>query len=68
MENKTLKDALARASSDPSFAQSLTQNPEQYREEYQLTDEQLTMISGAGRGGDLGGSAMLHSYEPNNNC
>ncbi len=64
MEQKTLTEALVRASADPGFAQSLIQNPEQYREEYQLTDEQLAMISGAGLRGDPDGGATLHGYEP----
>jgi len=50
MEQKTIKDALTRAATDPEFAAQLTKHPHDFKEEFHLTDEQLDAISGAGVG------------------
>ena len=54
MEQKTLTDALERAAGDPEFAVQLMRDPSEFRDEFDLTDEQLDAISAAGSTG--GGS------------
>jgi len=56
MEQKTIKDALTRAATDAEFASELTRDPLRFKEEYQLTEEQLDAISGAG----IGSSGAMH--------
>jgi len=46
---KTIQDMLQRAAKDQAFAQKLLNNPAEFKDEYQLTDEQLKGISGAGQ-------------------
>jgi hypothetical protein len=48
-ETKSLNDALTRASKDQEFAVKLVGNPQQFKEEYQLTEEQMANISAAGQ-------------------
>lgn len=43
-----LTDVLTRAARDREFAKQLIANPSQFKDEYQLTDEQLASIGGAG--------------------
>ena len=43
-----LKDALARALVDKNFAEQFSHNPEQFRSEYNLSDEDIETISEAG--------------------
>ena len=45
---KTLQDALVRAASDTDFREQLTANPEHFREEYNITDEQIDQIKELG--------------------
>ena len=74
MDNtKTLQDALDRASRDPSFAASFVEDPTKFQEEYQLTDEQLDLIAGAGAGASGAGAAgdyeaWLHGDDDDDEC
>ncbi len=54
-----LKDALARALVDKNFAEQFSQHPEQFRTEYNLTDEDIQTIAEAGNS-DVSGY-MLHT-------
>jgi hypothetical protein len=44
----TLQDALARALVDKTFAQEFSQDPEKFRSEYNLSDEDIETISEVG--------------------
>jgi hypothetical protein len=39
-----IRDLCARAGSDPEFAERLLNNPEEFREEFHLTDHQVGQI------------------------
>lgn len=43
-----LKDALARALVDKNFAEQFSHDPEQFRSEYNLSDEDIETISEVG--------------------
>src|ERR1041385_23647 len=43
-KKKTLKDALVLASANPTFKMQLALNPEQLKDEYNITDEQIAQI------------------------
>lgn len=49
MERDQMKDLLTRAAKDEEFAKQLVSNPAQFKDEYQLSDDQLATISGAGQ-------------------
>jgi hypothetical protein len=61
----TAVDLLSRAAKDKAFAKEVGENPEKFKKEYQLTDEQLKAISGAmkARGGPTTGGGLGFSYE-----
>lgn len=61
--SKTIQDLLQRASKDQDFAQKLMQNPAQFKDEYQLTDEQLKGISGAGQAAHKAAGGHGADYE-----
>ena len=63
MEKDTMQSLLARAARDEDFAVQLVSNPGQFKEEYQLTDEQLATISGAGQAATRHGGGHLAGYE-----
>lgn len=60
---KTIQDLLQRAAKDQDFAQKLVQNPAQFKDEYQLTDEQLKGISGAGQAAHRAAGGHGADYE-----
>jgi hypothetical protein len=62
-EKKTAADALARAAKDKDFAVKLINNPAQFRDEYELTDEQMKNISGAGQSALKGGGQNNQLYD-----
>ncbi|HWG50063.1 MAG TPA: hypothetical protein VN669_10240 [Candidatus Acidoferrales bacterium] len=49
MAKKPLQELLAKAEKDSDLATRLIQNPSQFKEEYELTDEQMATIAGAGQ-------------------
>jgi hypothetical protein len=49
-----LSDALQRASTDPEFARQFVENPTQFQQEYNLTDEQIQRIKEAAAGDVFG--------------
>lgn len=46
-EMANVNDAMTRAAKEPAFAKELLKDPAKYKQEYQLTDEQLKAIGGA---------------------
>ena len=60
---KTIQELLQRAAKDQDFAQKLLQNPAQFKDEYQLTDEQLKGISGAGQAAHKAAGGHGADYE-----
>jgi hypothetical protein len=63
MAGKTIQDLLQRAAKDQDFAQKLMQDPARFKEEYQLTDEQLKGISGAGQAAHKAAGGHGADYE-----
>ncbi|HWG50062.1 MAG TPA: hypothetical protein VN669_10235 [Candidatus Acidoferrales bacterium] len=49
MAKKPLQELLAKAEKDSALASRLIQNPSQFKDEYELTDEQMATIAGAGQ-------------------
>ncbi|HWG50064.1 MAG TPA: hypothetical protein VN669_10245 [Candidatus Acidoferrales bacterium] len=49
MAKKPLQELLAKAEKDSDLATKLIQNPSQFKEEYELTEEQMAAIAGAGQ-------------------
>jgi|HubBroStandDraft_1064217.scaffolds.fasta_scaffold183634_1 hypothetical protein len=49
MAKKSLQECLARAEKDSDFALKLINDPGQFKDEYELTEEQMTAIAGAGQ-------------------
>jgi hypothetical protein len=41
MTKKTIQDALRKAAADQEFARKLVANPAQFKEEYELTEDQM---------------------------
>jgi len=60
---KTIQDLLQRAAKDQDFAQKLLKDPNQFRDEYQLTEEQLKGISGAGQAASKAAGGHGADYE-----
>jgi hypothetical protein len=60
---KTIQELLQRAAKDQGFAQKLLQDPAQFKDEYQLTDEQLKGISGAGQAAHKAAGGHGADYE-----
>jgi hypothetical protein len=60
---KTIQDLLQRAAKDQNFAQKLMQNPGQFKDEYQLSEEQLKGISGAGQAAHKAAGGHGADYE-----
>ena len=60
---KTIQDLLHKAAKDQDFAQKLMQNPVQFKDEYQLTEEQLKGISGAGQAAHKAAGGHGADYE-----
>jgi hypothetical protein len=63
MEKDHMKDLLARAAKDEDFAKELVSNPKQFKEEYQLSEEQLATISGAGQAAARHHGGNVPGYE-----
>jgi uncharacterized membrane protein len=63
MAKKTLKDALDRAASDQAFARQLVSNPAQFKDEYELSEEQLKSISAAGHAATKSAGGPSAQYE-----
>lgn len=65
MAKKNLNDALRKAATDQEFARQLVNNPAQFKTEYELTDQQMAQISGAGQAAQKGaaGSVGKAQYE-----
>lgn len=42
----TIKDALKKAQADKAFAEALTNDPKRFKDEYDLTDDQIKKLSG----------------------
>jgi hypothetical protein len=61
--NKTIQDLLQRAAKDQVFAQKLMTDPAQFKDEYQLSDEQLKGISGAGQAATKAAGGHGADYE-----
>jgi len=49
MAKKSLQELLTKAEKDSDFATKLIQNPNQFKDEYELTEDQMKAISGAGQ-------------------
>jgi uncharacterized membrane protein len=49
MAQKTIQDLLIKCAKDQDFAIQVVNNPNQFKEEYELTEEQMASISGAGQ-------------------
>jgi hypothetical protein len=47
MSDSTMKEIFTRAANDPKFAKDLVTDPAKYKDEYQLTEDQMETISGA---------------------
>jgi hypothetical protein len=61
---KTVHDLLARSADDPEFARKLIVNPAQFKDEYELTEEEMKAISGAGQAALKGhAGAATEDYE-----
>jgi len=63
MAKKTLQDALRKAASDQDFARQLVTDPSQFKAEYELTDEQMAQISGAGQAAQKAAGGGHAQYE-----
>jgi hypothetical protein len=63
MAKKTLQDALRKAAADQDFARQLVTDPAQFKAEYELTDEQMTQISGAGQAAQKAAGGSHAQYE-----
>jgi hypothetical protein len=59
-EKKSIQELLAKSAKDPVFAQQLINNPAQFKEEYELSDEEMASISGAGQAAAKTGGAGAH--------
>jgi hypothetical protein len=57
-DQTNIRDLCIRAGSDPTFAESLLNSPEDFREEYNLTDEQCQQIKVLFSNGLLGEIAL----------
>ena len=60
---KTIQDMLQRAAKDQDFAQKLLKDPAQFKDEYQLSEEQLKGISGAGQAASKAAGGHGADYE-----
>ena len=60
---KTIQDLLQRAAKDQDFAQKLLNDPAQFKDEYQLSEEQLKGISGAGQAASKAAGGHGADYE-----
>lgn len=49
MAKKSLQDLLTKAENDSQFATNLIKDPSAFKEEYELTEEQMKAIAGAGQ-------------------
>ena len=63
MAKKTLNDALEKAASDQAFARQLVSNPAQFKDEYELTEEQMKSISAAGQAASKSAGGPSAQYE-----
>jgi hypothetical protein len=63
MAKKTLQDALRKAAADQDFARQLVTDPAQFKAEYELTDEQMAQISGAGQAAQKAAGGSHAQYE-----
>jgi hypothetical protein len=57
---KSIQELLAKSAKDPVFAQQLISNPEQFKDEYELSEEEMASISGAGLAASKTGGAGAH--------
>jgi hypothetical protein len=56
----SLQDLLARSAKDPEFAKQLISNPTQFQSEYELSEEEMASISGAGQAATKAGAGGAH--------
>jgi hypothetical protein len=63
MTKKTIQDALRKAAADQEFARKLVANPAQFKEEYELTEDQMAQISGAGQAAQKAAGGGHAQYE-----
>lgn len=63
MAKKNIQDALKKAATDQEFARQLVNDPAQFKQEYELTDEQMAQISGAGQAAQKAAGAGKTQYE-----
>ncbi len=60
---KNIHDLLQRAAKDQEFAQKLIKDPGQFTEEYELSEEQLKGIAGAGQAAHKASGGTKADYE-----